>query len=327
MSTFAGEVHPLAAKFPMLDQHDLGELAVDIQQNGLNRALVIDAAGVLLDGRNRLAACQLVGIKPRFEVFGGDDPVTFIISENLNRRHLTPSQRAMLAVEVLPFFEAQAQERYAETVGRPAKSGATLPQISDPAPEPVRAPKATERAATAVGVSGRSVAKAKVIADQAPDLAEKVTAGEITVSDAEKQARQRKAEAEAQQAKTTEIQGRAVTAEDVLAKFPFVGGPAGVCTTAEKLDIASAVARQFNAYPDHESLDALAERARNAWRGEAAKVAKGYVTAVKASRTRPGVADAIAADARHLIEPLRDALYDAIDDAEQILRTLEKANA
>lgn len=318
---FSGEVHSLAAKFPMLDTEDMAELAEDIAANGLNNPIVVDADGVLLDGRNRLAACKLAKVEPTFEVYDGDDPLGFIISENLKRRHLTTSQRAMLAVEILPFFEAEAEERYRETVGRPEKSVEMLPPISDPAP------KARDRAGAATGVSGRSVAKAKSIAEQAPDLAEKVTAGEITVTDAEKQARQRKAEAEAEQAKTTAIEGRAVTAEDVLAKFPFVGGPVGVCTTAEKLEIAGAVARQFNAYPDHEPLDALAERARNAWRSEAAKVAKAYAAAAKASRTRPGVADALAADAHHLIEPLRDALYDAIDDAEQILRTLEKANA
>jgi len=47
-----------------------------------------------LDGRNRLAACRIAKVKPRFvEWDGTGSPLQWVISENLIRRHLTSSQR------------------------------------------------------------------------------------------------------------------------------------------------------------------------------------------------------------------------------------------
>jgi len=47
----------------------------------------------VLDGRNRLAACERVRVKPEFVEFGGD-PWTYSRSHNLWRRNLTTGQRA-----------------------------------------------------------------------------------------------------------------------------------------------------------------------------------------------------------------------------------------
>jgi disulfide oxidoreductase YuzD len=49
------EVHLLAALFPMLPDDDLKALAEDVRANGLMYPVAIDEAGVLIDGRNRLA--------------------------------------------------------------------------------------------------------------------------------------------------------------------------------------------------------------------------------------------------------------------------------
>src|SRR5262245_61864236 len=92
-------VHPVAALFPMLSEPELRELADDIKANGQRFPIIIavmDGESVLIDGRNRLAACELAEIEPWFqELEKGDDPVAFIISANAARRQMTAGALAM----------------------------------------------------------------------------------------------------------------------------------------------------------------------------------------------------------------------------------------
>jgi len=94
-------VHPAAAVFPMLADDELAELAEHIKVNGLLDPIVLDADGVLIDGRNRLAACRLAGVEPTFTTLNGHDPIAFIIGRNVNRRHLTEGQRAIAVVRAV----------------------------------------------------------------------------------------------------------------------------------------------------------------------------------------------------------------------------------
>jgi len=94
--TPTGDVHPVAALFPMLPDDELQELADDIAANGLREPIVLDGAGTLIDGRNRLAGCALAGVSPDFATLNGEDAIRYILSLNLARRHLTKGQRALL---------------------------------------------------------------------------------------------------------------------------------------------------------------------------------------------------------------------------------------
>jgi hypothetical protein len=87
-------VHPVAMEFDLLQGEEFAELVADIKANGLIHPITLDKEGALLDGRNRLRACALAGVKPRFETYKGDDPVGFVISANIHRRHLTKEQKA-----------------------------------------------------------------------------------------------------------------------------------------------------------------------------------------------------------------------------------------
>jgi hypothetical protein len=40
------------------------------------------------------------GPDPRFEIYAGDDPVAFVVSCNLQRRHLNASQCAAIAAKL-----------------------------------------------------------------------------------------------------------------------------------------------------------------------------------------------------------------------------------
>jgi ParB-like chromosome segregation protein Spo0J len=93
------EDHPIAAAFPLLEERELRDLADDIRKHGLREAVII-FEGKILDGRNRYRACGNAGIEARIEDFNGDDPVGFVISKNLRRRHLTTSQRAIAAAKL-----------------------------------------------------------------------------------------------------------------------------------------------------------------------------------------------------------------------------------
>jgi hypothetical protein len=90
------KVHPYAARFPLMSDEELQELADDIKENGLKEPIVKDADGTLVDGRNRSAACKLLGIEPESIELNGDDAVAFIVSRNLKRRNLNRGQQAML---------------------------------------------------------------------------------------------------------------------------------------------------------------------------------------------------------------------------------------
>lgn len=66
-------VHPAAAIFPMLPDDELQALADDIKEHGLRQPIVLAHPDrEILDGRNRLAACRIAGVRAKYEVFKGD---------------------------------------------------------------------------------------------------------------------------------------------------------------------------------------------------------------------------------------------------------------
>jgi hypothetical protein len=204
MTNFNGRVHPVADLFPMLDTDEMAELVADITANGLNEPGWLTPDGTLLDGRNRNAACITAGVAMQWRTYTGDDPIGFVVSANIRRRHLTDGQKGFIALELVPLYEAEARQRQADAAAqtnqrRSGTLGADLHQAQE------RAPRTTDHAAKSIGTSGRVVAQAKRIAQHAPDLAEKVKAGELAIDAAEKQTKRRIAEREEQAARETTL--------------------------------------------------------------------------------------------------------------------------
>lgn len=152
------ETHPAANIFPMLDEPDLAALAEDIRAHGLRNPVVVIGSKVL-DGRNRLAACDRIGIEATFVQFEGDDPVAFVLSENLHRRHLNESQRAMVGARVASLQKGERADRSID-------------------------PSMTQaQAACALNVSTPSIKRAREVIDRAvPEVVRAVETGKLAVS-------------------------------------------------------------------------------------------------------------------------------------------------
>lgn len=178
--------HEYADLFPMLDDDALAELTADVRSNGLLEAIVL-YEGKILDGRNRYLACREAKVEPRFEQYRGNDALQYVVSKNLHRRHLNSSQRAAIALDVLPMLEAQARKRQVELAGTRPNTGDDL---VEKIPEGSKG-RAREQAAAMLGTNPRYVSDAKKIKDKAPDLLEEVRNGNLTIGEAKNELKRR----------------------------------------------------------------------------------------------------------------------------------------
>ena len=174
--------HSYADLFPLMEGPEFEALKVDIAANGLLEAIWLHPDGSIIDGRNRHRASIETGIPVRFQTWNGQGSlVSFIVSMNLHRRHLTSSQRAVIALGVLPMLETEAKERQAHGQTAPGRS---LSQIIDGA---IGIGKATEQAAQLFQTNPSYISDAKIIQQQAPDLAAEIKTGTMTIPQAKRE--------------------------------------------------------------------------------------------------------------------------------------------
>ncbi len=149
--------HPLAEIFPMIPEADRKLLADDIVTFGQRDAIIL-LEGMVLDGRNRQWACEFAQIEPVYEEYTGDDPLNFVLSKNLHRRHLSESQRALVAASIVDWERGINQ----------TTAGST--NLS------------TRRAAEKLSISEMSVKSAKRIHEHgAPELIEAIRTGKVSI--------------------------------------------------------------------------------------------------------------------------------------------------
>jgi hypothetical protein len=150
--------HPFSEVFPLLEGAPFEELADDIKAHGLREKIWL-YDGKILDGRNRFLACRKARVAPAYRKYTGKDPIAFVVSVNIQRRHLTESQRAMAAARIATLRHGQRADLIQEV------------------------PIGTSAATLNVGV--RSVKRArKVIEEGSKDLQQAVDHGEVSVSKA-----------------------------------------------------------------------------------------------------------------------------------------------
>ena len=182
-------VHPAAELFPMMNAAALQELADDIREHG-QREPVILFDGAVLDGRNRLRACEMAGVEPRF-VTRDDvgDPIDFVLSLNKHRRHLEPQQLATLGVRVRAAYAAAAEERarVGREAGREARWSSNGPLLDHPAPTQDNDARSLVQAAKQVGAGINATATMAAVLRDAPEVFAAVESGAITtVTDAKR---------------------------------------------------------------------------------------------------------------------------------------------
>jgi ParB family chromosome partitioning protein len=160
------EYHPYANIFPLLEGDAFDELVNDIREHGLQSPIII-YEDKILDGRNRYRAACIIAQEADepaeyyyyTQPYIDADPMGHVLSLNLHRRHLSESQRAMVAANI-------SENRGLDNV--------PIGQICP------------SNAAKMMNVSERTVKQAKrVKKNGVPELSERVTSGEITVSAAE----------------------------------------------------------------------------------------------------------------------------------------------
>ena len=160
------ESHPAASIYPKMSEEDLKLLAEDIKANG-QRELIKTLDGKILEGRNRWEACKIAGVAPQHEEVKTDQPLSYTHSYNVSRRHLTGSQRAMIAARELEYLKKH-----------PGEKGLSY-----------------ERIAKDQDVAKRTVRRAKVVMTKgSEDLKAEVESGEMSVKEAEQIARLSKAQ-------------------------------------------------------------------------------------------------------------------------------------
>jgi hypothetical protein len=101
-------VHPAAEVYPLLPKDRMNDLAESIKQHGMHFPIVMttgaDGEALLIDGRNRLAACGIAEVHPTIDwrEFEDDDAIRNFIYAASERRDISKGQRAMAAALIFP---------------------------------------------------------------------------------------------------------------------------------------------------------------------------------------------------------------------------------
>lgn len=168
MTTSSYSLHPAAELFPVMDEVAFAALVADIATHGQREPILIHNDQVI-DGRHRLRACEQLGIEPRVnDVSDNGDPFGLVVSLNLHRRHLTESQRALVAAKLANMPQSPGINQHTELAAnlpRPALTQAAAGEL-------LKVSERTVRAASRVHTHGTA------------ELVAAVESGELAVSTA-----------------------------------------------------------------------------------------------------------------------------------------------
>jgi hypothetical protein len=157
--------HPLSAAFPAMSVEELTGLQLDIEEHGLTKPVVL-FDGMVIDGWHRWTCCQRLRIVAKVvDLPAGVDPRRYVKSQNLHRRHLNASQRALAVVacnEWMPNGANQHSKAGGEPGSPPASANVSMAKEAD--------------------VSTRTIKQAKLVSTRASrEVRDAVKAGEMSL--------------------------------------------------------------------------------------------------------------------------------------------------
>jgi ParB-like chromosome segregation protein Spo0J len=113
------DFHPAANIFPLLEGEEFNALVADIKTFRLRERIKL-FGGKILDGRNRYRALLAAGIKPTSNYFDHlpyVDPVAYVISTNIHRRHLKPEDRIKYLAQLVAAQPEKSDRQIAKEAG------------------------------------------------------------------------------------------------------------------------------------------------------------------------------------------------------------------
>ena len=158
------EFHPIANVFPLMSNIEMAEFTKNIREIGLQEPGLL-FEDKILDGRNRYLACREIGVEFTASVYHGDNPIAKVVSLNLHRRHLTDSQRAVVASDIAKLRHGHNRWSKLDL----SIDSSTIPQLE---------------AAKLMNVGVGTVRRARRVEKEAPELMEKIKNGAMSVNGA-----------------------------------------------------------------------------------------------------------------------------------------------
>ena len=149
-------IHPVAELLPMMSDEEFQNLCEDVKAHGFLHPISVNSDHILLDGRNRLQAAAALRMEPTIKLITPPDEQSYVLSENIVRRHLTSGQKAILASKIASRSVGKAKMFHLEHLG--------LSQ---------------EEAGKQLGIGRIQVSKANLIREWAPTEADRVEAGTL----------------------------------------------------------------------------------------------------------------------------------------------------
>jgi hypothetical protein len=96
-------IHDLSKVWKPMPDNDFARMVETAKRfGGIHNDPAVVWEGKIIDGRHRQAACVKAGVPFQYREFHGDYDAAreWVIAKNFNRRHMTPSQRAMMVASL-----------------------------------------------------------------------------------------------------------------------------------------------------------------------------------------------------------------------------------